>query len=62
MNGVENPIKTKKHNLPQYKKTKQPHQMAWEERRKVELGRVGRKCKGHWVNGVGEKWNGEKPE
>ena len=21
----------------------------------MELGRVGRKCKGHWVNGVGEE-------
>ena len=26
--------------------------MAWEKSRKVEFGRVGRKCKGHWVNGV----------
>lgn len=49
----------------------------WEKRRKVELGRVGRKCRGHWVNGVGEdkksgeratresvgeKKNGEEPE
>lgn len=32
------------------------------EERKVELGRVGRKCKGHWVDGVGEgeKKSGEK--
>ena len=29
--------------------------MAWEKSRKVELGRVGRKCKGHWVDGVGEE-------
>ena len=40
---------------------REPHQMAWEKRRKVELGRVGRKCKGHWVNGVGEE-NGDEPE
>ena len=27
----------------------------WESRKKVELGRVGRKDRGHWVNGVGEE-------
>lgn len=45
--------------------TNQPHQKRcgeknreWREKRtvmsgrKVELGRVGRKCKGHWVDGV----------
>ena len=31
-------------------------------KKKVELGRVGRKCIGHWVNGVGEEKNGEEPE
>ena len=31
-----------------------PHQMAWEKKRKVEFGRVGRKCIGHWVNGIEE--------
>ena len=31
-------------------------------KRKVELGRVGRKCIGYWVNGVGEEKNGEEPE
>ena len=45
MNGVENTIRTK---TP--KPTKQPHQMAWEERRKEEW---------HWVDGVGEEL-GEK--
>lgn len=29
--------------------------MAWEESRKAEFGRVGRKSKGHWVNGVEEE-------
>ena len=55
MNGVEKPIRRKEENKtnqenPHTKKTK-PLQMAWEKSRKVELGRVGRKCKGHWVNG-----------
>ena len=36
---------------PNHRK-KPPHQMAWEKRRKVELGTVGRKCIGHWVNGI----------
>ena len=51
VNGVEE--EKKKQNRPQYKKTNhtthtnhntrktKPHHMAWEERRKVELGRVG---------------------
>ena len=26
------------------------------------LGEWGRKCIGHWVNGVGEEKNGEEPE
>ena len=54
--------KNKTDQTPQYKKTKQPHQVAWEERRKVELGRVGRKGIGHWLNGVEEEKNGEEPE
>ena len=29
--------------------------MAWEERREVELGRVGRKCIRHWVDGIEEE-------
>lgn len=29
--------------------------MAWEKRRKVELERVGRKCIGHWMNGIEKK-------
>ena len=43
-------------------KWREPHQMAWEKSRKVELGRVGRKCIGHWVNGVEEEKNSEEPE
>lgn len=30
------------------------------EERKVELGRVGRKCKGHWVNGIENPQNNEQ--
>ena len=39
VNGVE---RERRRNKPQHKKTK-PHQMAWEKRRKVELGRIDRK-------------------
>ena len=48
--------KNKTDQTPQYKKTKQTTSKKMREsRKKVELGRVGRKGRGHWVNGVGEE-------
>ena len=52
-NGKDIPLFYTRHGYTRKQIT--THQMAWRKRRKVAFGGVGRKCKGHWVNGVEEE-------